>query len=362
MIEIEDRFYTSTEVADILGVSLRSIYRYLEEGKIDAEVKTVTGRHRFTKQNILDFLYPEKNDTKESSPKVQPAQQVEVGASSPVSTQVQNSAPVAEKDTEAPIASADSGEQSQQVSQTVEQSTEIPTRVTEEVAPVVQPQPSEEVSTPVESTSSTADNDAEVDWLAKFRAAAEKYKVEQEGQVVSQQNTTVEAATVTAQPQQTQQQPSTPVEQAMPTEQVSGLAQDSTESADPSKSVYYYKSGVGGLKDIAQQLDKSASKASVEYAFTMNAGLSLHKPIKPFSLLHAYVRSGDRAFFEKSLQLTEVDQNNAQLCLLISDSASLYSNKKEMHGLNVVSDIQLKKDLLDNGEEELAKEFESIAS
>ena len=60
MIQLEDKLYTSTEVADILGVSLRSVYRYLEEDKLTAEVKTATGRHRFTRKNILDFLYPQK--------------------------------------------------------------------------------------------------------------------------------------------------------------------------------------------------------------------------------------------------------------------------------------------------------------
>ena len=57
-LDIKDRLYTSSEVAEILGVSLRSVYRYLEEGKLDADIKTATGRHRFSKKNILDFLQP----------------------------------------------------------------------------------------------------------------------------------------------------------------------------------------------------------------------------------------------------------------------------------------------------------------
>src|SRR3989344_4138818 len=63
-MQLEDRFYTSTEVAEILGVSLRSIYRYLDEKRLDAEIKTATGRHRFTKKNIMDFLYPIDGKTK----------------------------------------------------------------------------------------------------------------------------------------------------------------------------------------------------------------------------------------------------------------------------------------------------------
>ena len=37
MIQLEDKLYTSTEVANILGVSLRSVYRYLEENKMTTE-------------------------------------------------------------------------------------------------------------------------------------------------------------------------------------------------------------------------------------------------------------------------------------------------------------------------------------
>ena len=58
-MQLEDRYYTSTEVAEILGVSLRSVYRYMEDNKLTAEIKTATGRHRFTRENIINFLYPD---------------------------------------------------------------------------------------------------------------------------------------------------------------------------------------------------------------------------------------------------------------------------------------------------------------
>src|SRR3990167_11410004 len=72
IMNLEDKLYTSTEVAEILGVSLRSVYRYLEEGKLDAEVKTATGRHRFTKENILNFLYPGEAELAPRMAKVAP--------------------------------------------------------------------------------------------------------------------------------------------------------------------------------------------------------------------------------------------------------------------------------------------------
>ena len=219
--ELEDRLYTSTEVANILGVSLRSVYRYLEDGKLKAEMKTATGRHRFTKQNVMDFLSPQ-------------------GGAAPVA---------------APTAPA-------------------------AVAPV------EQVAAPATPPAAPAPTPApaateEVDWLSKFRQAADKYKAEQAP------------------------------EEAAPAEvvsAVSGLAEEPVAPAAPAAPVdtspsRYYKSSVGGLKDVAQNIDKSAKKASLEYVFTMDAGLSLHKPISPFSLIHAYVRTEDLAFFEKILNL-----------------------------------------------------------
>lgn len=54
-IPLEDKLYTSTQVSEILGVSLRTLYRYMEDGRI-ASMRTASGRHRFTKEQILDFL------------------------------------------------------------------------------------------------------------------------------------------------------------------------------------------------------------------------------------------------------------------------------------------------------------------
>src|SRR3990167_1683570 len=113
-VELEDRLYTSTEVADVLGVSLRSIYRYLEENKLQADVKTATGRHRFSKQNILQFLYPLGNTVSQAgqSPRMQvqaaPVQQVKQEAKSevqikPLPTIVQEAQAVTPQETQEPV-------------------------------------------------------------------------------------------------------------------------------------------------------------------------------------------------------------------------------------------------------------------
>ena len=237
MIKIENKLYSSTEVADILGVSLRSVYRYLEEGKLQAEVKTATGRHRFTRQNIVDFLYPSGMPEEEM---------VEQRMS--VSQKEEVRMPVSEARVE------------------VEAAPKVPAPepIKEpEVSIPVAPQPKMEVETQkVEAEK----EDDQVDWLAKFREAAKKFEET--------------------------------------TEQFSGLGDIAPEPEEivpvmPKKEIYFYRSRLGGLKDVAQNIDKTSKNSGLDYAFTLNAGLSLYKPINPFSLLHVYVRPKDRDFFER---------------------------------------------------------------
>jgi len=64
-MELEDRLYTTEEVAKLVNASKRSIYRYVEEGKLITETKTAAGTFRFTKKAILDFLYPKSTSAVE---------------------------------------------------------------------------------------------------------------------------------------------------------------------------------------------------------------------------------------------------------------------------------------------------------
>jgi len=278
MIKLEEKLYTSTEVAQILGVSLRSVYRYIEEEKLNAEVKTATGRHRFTKRDILEFLYPGGvQESEEGTRKV------------PVSTKV---------------------------------TTEISTSKVKE--------PAEE-------------KEEQVDWLSKFREAASKFREEEASKVEVE-----------------------PVKEEAPKskEEFSGLAgvvaEEASEKPEEKVSMYYYRSGLGGLKDIAQSIDKNSRDSGIPYAFTLNAGLSLHAPIKPFSILHAYVKPYDREFFEDSLMLSPVDASGAQLCLLVSDEEGVYSDREELHGLYVVSKDRLKEDVNSFGDMDLKQEVENV--
>ncbi|MBW6441634.1 helix-turn-helix domain-containing protein [Patescibacteria group bacterium] len=294
MIKIENKLYSSTEVAEILGVSLRSVYRYLEEGKLTAEVKTATGRHRFTRQNIVDFLYPG------GAPEGDVVVEQPISVPTPPTPSQQEQTPVAP-----------------QVSVEEPKAQEVPTPVQE---PVV-PQPTMQVETQKVEPQVEEEH---VDWLAKFREAAKKFEET--------------------------------------TEEVSGLGtveQAPVEEVAPKSQMMYYRSRLGGLKDVAQNIDKTSRNSGLDYAFTLNAGLSLYKPISPFSVLHVYIRPKDKDFFERILALTPSDEANAQLCVLTSDDDSVYNTADEMHGLKVVSKKKLVEDISEL-KADLMKEAESI--
>lgn len=296
-MQLDDRFYTSTEVAEILGVSLRSVYRYLEDGKLDAEVKTATGRHRFTRKNILDFLYPQ-------------------GEESSVKSSFPNSDVVS---------SSVNPEKKEEITSKVE---------------VARPVVSKPVATHATNTELEDDKPSEeIDWLSKFREAAAKFKRDQE-----EQQTVIKSEPAVV---------ATPIAEPVPSKY---------EEPRASKTIEYYRSMLGGLKDIAQNIDKNARESRIDYAFTMNAGLSLHKPIKPFAMLHVYLRNEHRDYYEKVLRLTPSDQSNAQLCVIYTNNDNLFASKEEVHGLYVVSRLQLQRDVNEMGDSSLIQELDAVFS
>lgn len=53
--DIDSKLYTSTQAAKIIGVSLRTIYRYMKTNQINY-LKTRSGRIRFMESHIYDFI------------------------------------------------------------------------------------------------------------------------------------------------------------------------------------------------------------------------------------------------------------------------------------------------------------------
>lgn len=307
-MNIEEKLYTSTEVAEVLGVSLRSVYRYLEQEKLEAEIRTATGRLRFTKKNITDFLYPSDGVRPQSSP----------GPSASYSTVSQMG------DEEAKVAD-------RSVGTTLDDRVAgigMPVEAPEESAVRAEVPPASEIieEMPVPEPAP----EPEIDWLAKFKAAAQEIQAEPA------------------------HSPSPAIEKKDSISFLASSAEASEEEKAPEISFKYYKSMLGGLKEIAQNIDKVGRKSGVDYAFTLYAGLSLDRPLKkPFSVLHAYVDSSTEPLFKRMLQLEETDANNGQLCLMFTESTSVFANKVEKHGLFVVSAEQMEEDfkLLGLGDE-----------
>ncbi len=291
-MNLEEKLYTSTEVAKILGVSLRSVYRYLEQDKLEAEIKTATGRLRFTKKNIEDFLYPDG----EGAPKEASREKTSK-----------------ERDDKAIVGEGGKKEDSEDPEEK-EPEKELEEEV-EEKEEVVEEEPEKE------------EDEEEIDWLAKFRAAAKEYSIEKEADEETKK------------------------------EEVSSLESDDEGT---SKFTYkYYRSSLGGLKEIAQNIDKISRKSNVNYAFTLHAGLSLDKPLKkPFSVLHAYVESDSEPLFERMLKLEETDEGNAQVCFLFPKDNSVFEERREKHGLYVASTDSIEEDFSLMG---LGEEYSSLA-
>lgn len=362
-MQLEDRYYTSTEVADILGVSLRSVYRYLEDGKLVAAIKTATGRHRFTRQNILNFLYPD--GAPEGVLTQNKKQDINRGEGSSMSTGMQQSyaSPMNQQQSQSNYGYAQPTQSSPQQQQSLSNQYDAQPQYQPQ-QPQQQPQPAPQQQQNIQE-SQDSQQDEQVDWLSKFREAAARYKQEQD--MVSTQQSSPQPSNVQqqapaqqtpqAQPQQ-QQADTSFAQQYQPQQQVQPQPAQPSQPSGPQ--LMYYRSMLGGLKDIAQNIDKSARGSNLNYAFTLNAGASLHKPIKPFATLHAYVRSGDLDFYEKILRLTPSNKSNAQLCLIVTDDPSVFSGKEEVHGLYVVSKSQLRSDINQFGDPQLAQEISDI--
>jgi hypothetical protein len=396
MIKLVDKLYTSTEVAQILGVSLRSVYRYIEESKLTAEVKTATGRHRFTRQDILDFLYPngpaaEKEEKKEvAAPAVAevPAQPAEVAEAAEVAESPEKPAEGEEesvdwlskfreaaskfKEEEGKDGAEEGSEESPE--KPAEEKVEQPAEAAEPKEAVAEEKPAEEAV--AESPEEPAEAVEPKEAVAEGQPAEVPFVSKEEVKVVDEPAFSTEGVSGLADAKEVEkkpveekvEQPKEAVAEEKPAEESkekveekpAEVKEEVSVASKPSSTTFFYRSSLGGLKDIAQNLDKNAREASLDYAFTLSSGLSLHKPIQPFSLLHSYVRTSDKEYFEKLLQLSPSDEEGSQLCLIISDEDKLYSDREEMHGLYVVSKEKLKVDVQSLGSEELKGEVEGI--
>jgi excisionase family DNA binding protein len=474
-IDLKDRLYTSSEVAEILGVSLRSVYRYLEEGKLDADIKTATGRHRFSKKNILDFLQPggitkdqaenqfsgnnninekeefdvldlpainKTNKLKEesyddfsfdldedffksldlensSSADKKPNDSFTNDNNTNSHLNFNNSSKVTNGDfidddlekllrefeekegisdsSEKPVNDTISNKpksnyfenddsdfdldsffkelEDESNTQNIQSTPKVNNEERNKPEPKnddfdfdfdfdflndfntedeakTKPSPS---SKPLNSfTEDKVDSDDEEDnWLERFRKAAQNNN----NQTATQNNQDKLKDSFFDNSSIDHFFDNAVDSLSSIGSNYSNSSQAQVEKVRGNKE-YYFTSSLNGLKEIAQNVDRVAKKFDTDYAFTMNAGLSLHKPISPFTLIHTYVRGRDLELFEDYLNLTEVSNpEEASVCLIVPGDVAVFEDSYELHGLYVVSNVQLRSDLIDKGLDKLAREI-----
>ena len=459
-IDLKDRLYTSSEVAEILGVSLRSVYRYLEEGKLDADIKTATGRHRFSRKNILDFLKPsesreefrdskvassdfkfddsmddlddlldlpalsksslqsdkgkeslddfdfdfddeffknlekmnsndEENSVKDiskvdSTPydKVKEGEYYDDELEKLLREFEEKEALPSEPEPQTPVVKNtyenDDTDELSDLLKNLERSLESESNLPVEKSEVkkenifddfdfdfsfdsdekVTQSPSTKIDSETHSSTATKNieieesEDEEDNWLERFRKAAQKNTAKKE-EPVSNPNTDFSSMFEKNNLDVFFDKPS----ETPKISSIMNSAPVELEESFDGRYEYYYTSTLGGLMEIAQNVDKVAKKFDIDYAFTLNAGLSLHKPIAPFSVIHIYVRDKDLELFEDYLNLNPSSEGEASVCLITQESNEVFRDCYDLHGLSVVSNVQLRSDLIDKGLDKLAREI-----
>lgn len=509
-LDIKDRLYTSSEVAEILGVSLRSVYRYLEEGKLDADIKTATGRHRFSKKNILDFLQPSEavaknvnteskaRDTFERSNdefsqnfnskveenKFSPTDTIEdefdfdsffetdlvkkkedfptvtntTGNSNSESSKdsllnddedleklfeelekefaipnnssnsdsdkkvskladddfdfdfdfldsneslndylktdnVKNSStfeePLSKKEIvkkddddfdfdfldsffeeeeskDKKIENKDFNEKNSMLGKKLDSEVKKESLEDQEggflnldsifsdlFEDSADKQPSKFNDKDHARKEVTINNDESSEsWLEKFRKASEKVN-ENVAKPKKESNDDFDISNFFNSRNSTN---SIIQEKSQNDSFNEDLNNDFKSSRETKKKDYYYISSLSGPKEIAQTIDKVARKFDLDYAFTLNAGLSLHKDISPFTLINVYINERDLEIFEDYLKLTPSSERDAHVCLMMARDREVFEDSYELNGLFVVSNVQLRSDFIDKGMDNYARE------
>ncbi len=430
-IELQDKLYTSTEVAEILGVSLRTLYRYMEDGKI-ASMKTASGRHRFTREQILDFLnadpvrkqmlsgqqqgvssQPNAYGTQQN---VQQTQQPgQFGYQQQYPQQMQNQQvpqqPVVNQQyTEPSVSPVTESQPTQNVQNNVgvDQSNYIQTQQPQATDPFAGygnqksgAESNEQVATKT-GVGSGFDDDLLADWISDSSASstsqesADQKTIEMEKETVStdvfdpltNQTTnykyTQERVVETemsadkdrfssVQAGQVQQESVNVSPQPEPKIETMGASQmGATSTPQPLQKkqeveqapierpgrIRYYKSEYTDLIELAKKIKEVAQVRDLEYAFTLDAGMSLHVfLVKPFTILHFYANPEDMNIWINELKLVPVNsEKEANIGILINTDI-IFVPSKEIGGFRVVEDKVLLNELAEFNRPDLLTQF-----
>jgi|GEM_PF-2089966 len=324
-MELQDRFYSAPEVAQILGVTLRSLYRYIDSGKLEA-FKTAGGQLRFTKESIIKFMGP--------SIKKEPVEPRYFGEDTVARRPVAIRRPLP-------------GRQDLPSSQEVEEPSVTETEEYHPVTPKTLPP-----RTPFASRRAVF-----TPWVAAEEEQAPVRRPLPPPRTPFASRRAVFTPRVAAEEEQA------PVRRPLPRatsifeeevegkEELEGLERPRgrVEAVKKPKQQLLYASSIKDLRLLAQKIQKSCTNAHVPYALTGYAGMSLYQEMPPFSTIELYVRLDDLSFFENALQATPVilgDDANLQF-REVSD-ISFWQKVSNYKGFQVATRDVLETDLAED--------------
>lgn len=356
-MQLQDRFYKSTEVADILGVSLRTLYRYMDSQKIES-VQLPSGRHRFTKKQIEDFLYSNNLSSRDSGgttntsaqqgsstlvddtvPKQQTAQNTQPVQNLPQNTVVQQPVQSNESQTTQPQVQSEKGVDEDQKLE--EELDALLASLDDDFSDVTQEKVAVEETVEVEKTFSDLQdslNESPAPQPAAQPAPATSPEVSQSKQQSVQSTSGIFGLSE----EPIQKQPEvTPAPKVLDEEKVN-----------------YFYCPYNDLRTVAKMVKKVGDDKGVDYAFTMNAGLSLFFPLDPFSVIHFYINEKDLDLWKSELQLKDTNTEEANLGILMTQGRA-FEGSREVSGLKVVSKVKLLENLKSHNMSSLAEQAES---
>ena len=385
-IELADKLYTSTQVADILGVSLRTLYRYMEDNKIKS-MRTASGRHRFTKDHIIEFLNAGRSGGEDVAPRQSYESPRNAGYSDVQQNQGQTQGSQNRNyfdNTQAPSNSmpnpyADGSDFSglnagvqarnsmqsndnsfRQQNQQFRKVEETVTEVEDDFEFDVTSFDDDSEDEVVENNSVNSDSDKNFnDPRNDFNENSDRQDEQQQQQQNQQQSQFGAYAQVER--QASKPEPRTDFQQSQYTPPATNAAQEEVrpEPVDLSTNlnVRYYKSDYTDLIELAKKIKDTSNAKDLEYAFTLYAGLSLHFLIRPFTILNFYANPEDMQLWKDELRLVPAQKKEDSNVGIIINTDIVFVPTKEIGGFKVVEDKVLLKDLSAVREDEMIKQF-----
>ncbi len=395
-IELADKLYTSTQVADILGVSLRTLYRYMEDDKIKS-MRTASGRHRFTKDHIIEFLNAGRGgmgDEMSSAPAYGSPRNSGYPNMPQNQGMMQNgqrggyydNAQVPVNNMPNPYASGSNfsgmsqpaqtgnnmyGREDKMGMNTAAHSAQgnMPNQQQQNQQPQQNQYNSDfvvEEEDDFEFDVTSYDYDSDVGTQQNQTSAptsSNNYSGQNSGYGSAQQSNYAQSP-VQPQAQPAQQQAarqdfsqstyappaSTSAPEVKPEPMVS-------EGAEANINVRYYKSDYSDLIELAKKIKDTSNAKDLEYAFTLYAGLSLHFLIRPFTVLNFYANPEDMQLWKDELRLVPTQRREEANVGIIINTDIVFVPTREIGGFKVVEDKILLKDLSASKEEDLVKQF-----